>query len=269
MKIICKACTTELNVPDEKLPKNVDYVTATCPKCQQPIKIDLKKPELPAAAPPAEAPAAAAPPAEAPAAAAPPAETPAAAAPPAENSASELPDDVPPPASETPDPAPPPAAPPPEPEDFPDIEDDVVAGARLALVCFDDGVHQETAKKALEALDYTVHIPSKPAEGVFRLRRFKYETVILHQEYGGSEDDNVVLKTIQPMSMAHRRQLCVGLVGKTFRTSDNMMAFAKSVNFVIEEGDMEKLEAITRSAVADNEKFYHVFREALAEMGRV
>ena len=60
-----------------------------------------------------------------------------------------------------------------------------------------------------------------------------------------------------------------GVIGiDDFRTMDNMSAFAKSVNFVIGEKDLPKIKAIVKQAVADNEQFYHVFREALRDVGK-
>ncbi len=168
---------------------------------------------------------------------------------------------------ETPAAPPPPAEPPPE-EEFDEIEN-IPENARLALACFDDDAARGKAKEALEKLEYTVHIPSKPSEAVSWLRRYKFETVILHQDYGGTEAENPVLKYLQPLAMSHRRQICLGLVGKELKTLDNMTAFTKSVNFIVAEGDLDKLEDITRKSVADNDKFYAPFKEALREAGKV
>src|SRR5471030_1756244 len=79
MQITCGSCSTNLHIPDDKLPKGIPVVTANCPKCAQPIEIRIPQPgdePAPAAAapPPAAAPepaaAAEAPPAPAPAPAA-------------------------------------------------------------------------------------------------------------------------------------------------------------------------------------------------------
>jgi predicted Zn finger-like uncharacterized protein len=147
-------------------------------------------------------------------------------------------------------------------------EDEFVEDRRLAIACFDQAQQQATAKAGLEALGYTVHVPSKMEDAVQRIRQNKYEVVILHEEYGGSVENNLLLQTIQPMSMPLRRHMCVGLVGKKFRTFDNMMAFAKSVNFVVAEREINKIKAITRQAVTDNDQFYRVFREALRDAGK-
>ena len=147
-------------------------------------------------------------------------------------------------------------------------EDDFVEDQKLALICFDQPKLQASAKTALEGLGYTVHVPAKGEDAIQRLRQNKYEVVLLHEAYGGSAENNLVLQTIQPMAMPLRRHMCVGLVGKSFRTLDNMMAFVKSVSFVVAERELVKIKAITRQAVSGNDQFYRVFREALRDAGK-
>ena len=86
---------------------------------------------------------------------------------------------------------------------------------------------------------------------------------------GGSEADNKVLKYLNPLDMTHRRHICVCLISKTLATLDNMAAFAKSVNFVLGEGDLDKITDITRQAVLDNENFFSPWKEAMREAGKV
>jgi predicted Zn finger-like uncharacterized protein len=238
MDVTCTSCSTKLSVPDEKVPKNAVF-KVTCPKCQTKIQVSTKTEDT--AAPPAEA---------APASAAPPPSAP------------------PPPSSE---PQSPPESTTFEEEDLGAMattEDDFVEDQKLALICFDQPKIQTGVKTALEGLGYTVHVPAKAEDAIQRIRQNKYEVVLLHEGYGGSVENNLVLQTIQPMAMPLRRHMCVGLIGKSFRTLDNMMAFAKSVSFVVAERELAKIKAITRQAVSANDQFYRVYREALRDAGK-
>ncbi len=239
MDIVCQACSTRLSIPDDRLPKNVPAVTGKCPNCQAAIEIRLDG--GPVQAPPhsdvpAPAPAAAAPPAPAPATTPPPAPVP-----------------RPRPTLEVP-------SGPIEVEEF-------VEGRKLALLCV-DGAAQAPVKEALEGLEYTVHVAAKPQDGIQRLRRNKYEVLILQETFGGSAQENVVLGALQPMAMSLRRHMCVGLLGADLYTLDNMTAFAKSVNFVVGERDLSKVKSVIKQAVADNDQFYHAFRQVLKETGK-
>jgi len=46
------------------------------------------------------------------------------------------------------------------------------------------------------------------------------------------------------------------------------MAFARSANVVINLKDIDKLHLVLKKAIAENEKFYKVFMDALVETGR-
>ncbi len=230
MVVTCTSCSANLSLPDEKVPKDAVF-KVTCPKCREKIQVSTKQEGGEASS----------------AGIVPP--------PPASPQSALQSMDL--EAVEEEGPAPPPPA-----------EDDFVENRRLALVCLDQPQYQAVARTALTGLGYTVHVAAKPAEALERLRRSRYEVVILHEEYGGSGEANQVLQALQAMAMPYRRHMCVGLVGKGFRTFDNMAAFAKSVSFVIAERELGKLKAITNQAVSENDQFYRVFRESLREAGR-
>ncbi|MFA6317871.1 MAG: hypothetical protein WC943_10670 [Elusimicrobiota bacterium] len=148
-------------------------------------------------------------------------------------------------------------------------EHDFVEGRKLAMVCIDAPQQSSAVQASLESQGYTVHAPAKAEEAVQRFRRSRYDLLVVHEAYGGSPDQNLLLKTIQPMAMALRRHTCVGLVSREAQTLDHMTAFARSVNFVISEKDLDKAGAVIRQAVGDNDQFYRSFREALKEAGRI
>jgi predicted Zn finger-like uncharacterized protein len=140
---------------------------------------------------------------------------------------------------------------------------------RLAMVCVDQLHGQMRVKTALAELGYTVHIVNDPREAVDRLWQKPYDLVIVHEEYGGAPDNNSVLKALQPMPMSNRRFMYVGLIGKQYRTFDAMAAFVKSVNFVVADQELGNLKSIVQEAVADNDRFFRVFRDTLREAGKL
>ena len=139
---------------------------------------------------------------------------------------------------------------------------------RFALVCLASAQQPAPIQEALQELGYTVHIPAKPEEALEQVAQTQYELVLIHEAYGGSPDQNEVLKAIQTMAMPLRRHMCVGLIGAQLKTSDHMMAFAKSVHFVVAEADLGTIRTVARRAVADNDHFYKPFRESLREVGK-
>ena len=242
MELICTSCSTKLAIPDAKVPQNAVF-RVTCPQCQTKIRVSTKTEQARSPAP----------------------------------------------ASAPSEPVVMRHAPPPPPPQEPDAhlmefdpsdirnvglatspeEDEFVEDRKLAMVCFDSATQRATVKTALDGLGYTVHIPLTPEDAIHRVRVNRYELVILHEEYGGTTESNLVLQTIQPMTMVLRRHMCVGLVGREFRTFDYLSAFTKSVNFVVAERELSKIRAIVRQAMTENDQFYRVFRESMRDAGKM
>ncbi len=141
-------------------------------------------------------------------------------------------------------------------------------GQKTAIVC--DNKNKDIIKSALSELDYRVSIASSSEDAINRMRFTLYDVIILDEEFDkGTIENNAVLKYIQPMAMPTRRKIFFALLGKNFRTFDNMTAFVKSANLVINIKDMQNLKNIIKKSVSDNEAFYKVFKETLREAGKV
>ncbi|MBI3599056.1 MAG: zinc-ribbon domain-containing protein [Nitrospinae bacterium] len=141
-------------------------------------------------------------------------------------------------------------------------------GQKTALVC--DDKNKDIVKSALNELDYRVSIASSSEDAINKMRFTLYDVILLNEEFDkGTPENNAVLKYIQPMAMPTRRKIFFAMLGKNFRTLDNMTAFVKSANMVINIKDLQNLKNIIKKSVADNEAFYKVFKETLREAGKV
>jgi CheY-like chemotaxis protein len=141
--------------------------------------------------------------------------------------------------------------------------------ARLALVCEDAPERQAVIKAALEQIGFTMLAVKNADEAVERLRRDVYELVILDEQYQGATPlDNPVLASLRAMSMTQRRWTFVALVGREFKTFDNAMAFARSVNVVVNINDLPHFPAILKKGITDHVEFYRTFRQVLTDAGK-
>jgi CheY-like chemotaxis protein len=143
------------------------------------------------------------------------------------------------------------------------------AAPRLVLVCVDDASRQNVIKAALDQLGFTMYAAKSAEEAVERLRRDPIEVAIVDEQFQGSSGlDNEVLQALQTMPMSIRRYMFVALLGRTYKTFDNMLAFSRSVNVVVNLNDLPHLPAILRKGITENNEFYRAFREMLAEVGK-
>ena len=141
--------------------------------------------------------------------------------------------------------------------------------ARLALVCEDAPERQSVIKAALEQIGFAMLAPKSADDAIQRVRRDTYEVVIIDEQYqGASPLDNPILNTIRTMPMSQRRWMFVTLLSREFKTFDNAMAFARSVNVVVNLNDLPHLPAILKKGITDHVEFYRTFRQVLAEVGK-
>jgi hypothetical protein len=142
-------------------------------------------------------------------------------------------------------------------------------GARLALVLDSDTGRKQQVRAAVEAIDHHFVDSSNTRDAISKMRFHVFDLVILAEGFDGQPLENSpIISSINHTTMSIRRKSFVALLGNRFQTMDNMMAFAMSANLVINAGDVDRLSAVLKKALAENERFYKVFRDTLAETGR-
>ena len=142
-------------------------------------------------------------------------------------------------------------------------------GPRSALVCEDNAEFRSAISAALEGLKYRIEFAAGAEDTFEKLKFNQYGIIVLNERFGGvAPENNAVYKFLQFMPMSARRNIFLALIGKDFKTGDNMTAFAKSANIAVNENDIPDLKAVLRKSVADNDQFYKVFRESLLKMGK-
>jgi CheY-like chemotaxis protein len=141
-------------------------------------------------------------------------------------------------------------------------------GAMSALVCVDQPERLQAVKEALDDLNYYSSVASSVKEALSKLRYNQYDLVMLDEEFcGESADNNTILRYLQPMPMSTRRNIFLMMISNEIRTLDNLMAFAKSVNAVINVSDIQKVKLVLERAMADHRRFYKVYKDLVQVIG--
>jgi CheY-like chemotaxis protein len=150
--------------------------------------------------------------------------------------------------------------------------DFISAGSETALVCEADPAIREKITKTLIDIGYHVTEPVAGREALKSMRFHSYELVIVNENFDGTDNEpgsNEVLNYLQNLAAAARRNIFVALLSDNYRTMDNMVAFNKSVNMIINKKNIDDFAAIIQRGLADNKAFYGIFKEALKKLGRV
>ncbi len=155
-------------------------------------------------------------------------------------------------------------------EEFEDDDEDLVIydeNDKLALVL--DDVNKDQWTKALEEKDYKIQYAKSPEHAIHKMKFTQFHLVALHEKFGNvSLEKSPVYNNLIEMPMAQRRSIFVALVGDSYKTLNNMQAFAASVNLVVNQKDVEKLPDVLKKSVSENDIFYKVYKETQHAMGK-
>ncbi|MDF1591527.1 MAG: zinc-ribbon domain-containing protein [Desulfobacterales bacterium] len=141
---------------------------------------------------------------------------------------------------------------------------------KTALVCESDPGVKKTISNALTALDYHITDAENARDALKKMRYHNYDLILANEEFDTADPDrNGVLIFIERLNMSIRRDMFVVLISNRFRTMDNMMAFNKSVNIIINFSNIKDFDKILRRGLTDNDYFYRIYKEMMRKTGRI
>ena len=148
--------------------------------------------------------------------------------------------------------------------------DFVEEGVKTALLCEPDDALQKKIKTALYDMDYHITAPQLPKDALKQMRFHVFDMVVLNERFGSQNPDmNPVLNYLNRLNMSLRRNIFVTLITDRYRTMDNMAAFNRSVNMIVNPKNIEEIEKILRRGIGDYDAFYRVYKRALLKAGRI
>jgi hypothetical protein len=143
-------------------------------------------------------------------------------------------------------------------------------GAKLALVLEHNPEDLERARQAVEEMGYRFVTAENTRAAVGKMRLYHFDLVALSDQFDDIElRQSPILQYLNNLSMSIRRNVFLVLIGEEFKTLDNMMSFALSTNLVVSRRDMDKFTAILKQAISDHQRFYKVYMDTMAEVGKV
>ena len=147
--------------------------------------------------------------------------------------------------------------------------DFIEEGTNTALICESDPASQSKISEILTQEGYHITKPDSSRDALKKMRFHVYQLIILNEKFDTDNPDiNSILDYLKGLSMSIRRNIFVVLISDGFRTMDNMMAFNKSVNLIVNPSNIDNFSTIIKKGIADNEAFYHVYKESLKKAGR-
>jgi predicted Zn finger-like uncharacterized protein len=141
---------------------------------------------------------------------------------------------------------------------------------KTALVCESDPEFRKTILDTLHLMEYTITVAKNSRDVMKKMRYHVYDVIVLNEKFENpNPDSNPVLFHLERLPISTRRNIFVTLLSDRFRTMDNMTAFQKSVNLIININNINDFGKIFSRGLTDHEFFYKVFRDTMKKIGRV
>ena len=142
--------------------------------------------------------------------------------------------------------------------------------SETAMVCEQDPVIREKIGSKVKNIGIEVVNPSTFQEALRYMRFHIFDLIIVNEDFDtGIWEVNNVLRFLEGLSMIVRRQSYVVLISNIYTTGDNLHAYSKSVNLIINKSELDESELILRRALAEHKDFYHVFKDYVRKYGKI
>ena len=139
-----------------------------------------------------------------------------------------------------------------------------------ALVCESDTELLKTIVNNLNLLEYHVTVSDSGRDALKKMRYHQYDLILVNESFDTMDSDKSgVLGYLERLPMQTRRNIFIILISQRYRTLDDMMAFNKSVNMIINTKNIGEAEKILSRGVTDSDLFYRVFNDSLKKVGEI
>ena len=140
--------------------------------------------------------------------------------------------------------------------------------SETVMICEQDNAIREKIDSHLKRMGFEVVTPPNTKEALRFMRFHVFNIIFIDEDFDiGVWDSNRILKFLEGLNMAVRREIFVVLVSATLPTLDNLQAFSRSVNLIINKRDMDGIEKILRQNLVEYDDFYHTFKGKIQKAG--
>lgn len=141
-------------------------------------------------------------------------------------------------------------------------------GTETAMICEQDAALQDKISGELKKMGFATVEPSATRDALKYMRFHIFNIIVINEDFDTGGKTNEVLRHLEGLSMAIRRQTFVVLISGTLDTMDNMQTYNKSVNLIINKKEIDDAGQILKRALTEHNTFYHVYKECLRKHGK-
>ena len=143
-------------------------------------------------------------------------------------------------------------------------------GAKTAILCVNNEDLLTHVRTVVEEAGYHVLETGTARDTLRQMRFHDFDLVVLDELFCTRDPEmNHVLKYVAQLTMDSRRGMFVVLISDRFSTGDNMQAFHKSVNLIVNPADIKQFGMLLKRGLGEHEAFYRVFNQEYQKINGV
>ncbi|MFZ3045819.1 MAG: zinc-ribbon domain-containing protein [Desulfatirhabdiaceae bacterium] len=147
--------------------------------------------------------------------------------------------------------------------------DFIEPSTKTALICESESTIRTALSNELGSLGYYAIDASSAAIALKKMRFHIFNVMVINDSFNAPRPDvHIILEYLGGLLMEVRRNMFVILLSNQFRTTDNLSAFNKNVNLIINNKNLNEFSKIFTHGLADYQLFYHIFQESLTKTGK-
>ena len=137
---------------------------------------------------------------------------------------------------------------------------------KTALICETNSALNQPITNALRTMAYHISNAPNARDALKMIWYHLFDLIVINEDFDTDNPEiNPVLKHMEDLNMSVRRNIYVVMTSKRFRTMDQMMAFNKSVNLIINAGKIDQTEQILSRGLSDQETLYQIYKDYIAK----
>lgn len=138
---------------------------------------------------------------------------------------------------------------------------------KTALICESDSAINQPITDTLRSMAYHISNAQNARDALRMIWHHLFDLIVVDENFDtDNPETNPVLKHLEDLNMSVRRNIYVVMISKRFRTMDQMMAFNKSVNLIINAGKIDQTEQILKRGLSDQKILYQIYKDQLARV---
>ena len=145
--------------------------------------------------------------------------------------------------------------------------DFVETEGKTALICESDSAINQPITDTLQSMAYHISNAQNARDALRMMWHHLFDLIVVDEKFDtDNPETNPVMKHLEDLNMSVRRNIYVVMISKRFRTMDQMMAFNKSVNLIINADKIDQTEKILKRGLSDQKILYQIYKDQLAKV---